>query len=204
MPFPFVLGDVEIESAGALGFAVAFDLREGGGQVYVGVGPEAWIPLLVADGRLNAEELRSLVRALLGAPEPTALALAVDLCDRLQPTGVGPWLIAALTQHDLGTLMAEIGRPTESGGRTVEELLARAAARHADLSDPELRDAVVRSLQAVGAMDAEADVLAREGTPEELDRYGPALVSSADPAVRAALEAGLDGPAGDVIGRLLG
>lgn len=197
MPFPLEVAGLTLNTAGSLGFAVAFDLAHGGSQVFLDVGPEAWIPLLVAEGRLDAEELRSLVRALLAEPDARALALAVALCDRLAPEGVGPWLVAALVQHDLGTLLTLVD------GHTVEGLLARSAARHADLADAGWREAVLGSLRNAGALVDEAQVLARWGTPDELEIYGPVLVASEDPDVRAALEVALDGPAGDVVDRLL-
>lgn len=197
MPFPLEVAGLTLQTAGSLGFAVAFDLAHGGSQVFLDVGPETWVPLLVAEGRLDAEEVRSLVRALLAEPEPRALALGVALCDALTPADVGPWLVAALVQHDLGTLLVQVD------GHTVEGLLARAAARHADLEDPAWREAVLASLRNAGAVVDEARVLARWGTPDELEIYGPTLVQSDDPDVREALEAALDGPAGDVVDRLL-
>lgn len=181
MPFPVQVGELEIPHAAGLGYVVAADLAADGGTVIPGESAFDWLPRVAAD--LDAEEQRSLIRALLQRRDADAVSLACAVGRAVQTEGIGPYYLSALLHHDVGTLMSP-----DPWGRSVEELLATTGAELCPLDDVRWRSLVLASLRTTGAFVYEARVLAAYGTEAEIREWGPPLLATGDDAVRSAFE----------------
>ena len=157
--FPVSIGSHEVPDPRALGVLIAGELT--GTPAVPGEIVDAWLPAVLSG--FDASVQRAVIKSLLRQRHPGAIRVGCAVAVACRPEGIGPYLVAALVEHDVGLLMQDDGR-----GQFVEERLARTAAIVCPLDPPVWREKVLAVLQACGAVEAEAQVLARYGTPAEL------------------------------------
>lgn len=186
MPFPLVFEGLEIPGLRALGFVVASDLAAGGGTVRSGEPTHRWLADLARE--LTASERRALIETLMACRRPDTVELAARTIDALGDRSCGLLLVGALHVHDLALLLHAVPEGT------LEGLLAAVAARHADLSLPGARRAVLDALRSTGQTHLEAQVLVTWGDEAEVLHWGADLLPEQDPAIEEILEGGLRRP----------
>ncbi len=157
--FPVSVGAHEVPHPRALGLLIATELT--GTPAVPGEVVDAWLPAVLAG--FDEVVQRAVVKSLLRQRHPGAIRVGCAVALECRPEGIGPYLVSALVEHDVGLLMQDDGC-----GQFVEERLARTAARVCPLEAPLWRERVLTVLRNCGAVTEEAVVLSRYGTPAEL------------------------------------
>jgi hypothetical protein len=164
--FPVAIGVHEVPDPRALGLLIAGELT--GTPAVPGVSVDDWLPAALMG--FDAAVQRAVVKSLLRQRHPGAIRVGCAVALACQPDGVGPYLVSALVEHDVGLLMQDDG-----AGQFVEERLARTAAAICPLEQPAWRENVLTVLRSCGATADEARVLHRYGTPAEVRSWAVSM-----------------------------
>lgn len=204
MSFPLTLGDRVVADPPSFAMLVREDCGAASGAVVPGMRPSAWIPMLVAEGRLEKRLAIGLAAALVQNPEPATICEGARLAASLGERVLGGVLVRALTAHDTALLMQ-----VDPGGQgaSVEDTLLLHAPALAELDDPTIRRTLLERLRNAGLPAVELRILCDHGDAEDLRTWLPAVLTEELGAdERAAIERrmarGDDG--GAVVRELLG
>jgi hypothetical protein len=143
------------------------------GTVVPGKRPSEWIPMLVAEGRLEKRLAIGLAAALVQNPEPATICEGARLAARLGERVLGGVLVRALTSHDTALLMQV---DPAGSGESVEDTLLLHAPALADLDDPDVRRTLLERLRNAGLPSVELRILCEHGDAEDLRTWLPAVL----------------------------
>ena len=166
MPFPCTIESETFAEPKALMARVQSDLSEGGGTLVADQRPSEWL-MKAPEPTLDRGELIALAAALVVDPSPSAVAEGALLARALHEPRLGALLMGALAGLDLGVLLA----PGANGSSVaVEDLVMETIVEIADLSEDNVRHALLTALRTAGRTDLELRTLTAYGSLDDIEQ----------------------------------